>query len=138
LGVEVGTATGAAVAQPVGLGTGTGDLVGTAIGVGCPPHPAGTVGTGLGVLSPLVGSLGTRVGVAAIGLLLGLAVGVATGLAEVFAAVAAVCLLAVELSALAAVHPPHSRARPTTPPAVLIAQPPLARARFCVESMYSS
>ena len=82
--------------------------------------------------------LGTGVGVAATGLLLGLAVGLATGLAEVLAAVAAVCLPAVELSALAAVHPPHSRARPTTPPAALIAQPPVARAGICVESMHSS
>jgi hypothetical protein len=139
------------VPQPVGLGMGTGDRVGTAIEVGSPPHAAGTLATGIGVLSPLGGTvgtgtgvlspvppLGTGVGVAATGLLLGLAVGVVTGLTEAFAVVVAWCLPAVELSALAAVHPPHSRARPTTPPAARIAQPPMARARFCVESMYSS
>jgi hypothetical protein len=135
------------VGQAVGLGTGTGDAVETGFtphrgdmlgtGLGVLSLVGGTVGTGLGVLSPETETVGTGFGVAARCELLGIAVGLATGRAEVFAAVAG-CLPAVELSALAAVHPPHSRARPTTPPAALSAQLPVARAGIRVKSMYSS
>jgi len=158
---RVGTGEMLGTAERVGTGEllGTAEMPGTAARVGTATGPAAQVTEAIGLGVPPAASVGTGIGVAfahGAGLREGLAMAVGNGLAAgllgladdegvpvlVEAAVAVwLWWLATplpELTAAPAEHPPHSMARPATPPAARTAQLIVARAWFCVESMHSS